>query len=168
MGPVDEILDCSATKLTPWRQDALRRLAGSTAVTAQDEIELLDTTTFSAESTATLHRGLYHRIIGLLAPRDSHTHALIRAESQSFPRPGFEKHFTPQGLSHRRSAAQRDGQTWRLSSFWRRASAAPTPAPYDSPRLSAKKPIADAARPAPIQSAEMSECRPKRCRNPNQ
>ncbi|WP_316224461.1 MULTISPECIES: AAA family ATPase [unclassified Bradyrhizobium] len=42
MGAVDEILDWSATKLTPWRQDALRRLAGSSAVTAQDESELLD------------------------------------------------------------------------------------------------------------------------------
>ena len=42
MGAVDEILDWSATKLTPWRQDALRRLAGSTAVTPQDESELLD------------------------------------------------------------------------------------------------------------------------------
>jgi ABC-type cobalamin/Fe3+-siderophores transport system ATPase subunit len=42
MGAVDEILDWSATKLTPWRQDALRRLAGSTAVTVQDESELLD------------------------------------------------------------------------------------------------------------------------------
>ncbi|MBJ7533168.1 AAA family ATPase [Rhodomicrobium vannielii ATCC 17100] len=42
MGAVDEILDWSATKLTPWRQDALRRLAGSAAVTVQDESELLD------------------------------------------------------------------------------------------------------------------------------
>jgi AAA domain len=39
---IDEILEWSATKLTPWRQDALRRLAGSTAVTPQDERELLD------------------------------------------------------------------------------------------------------------------------------
>lgn len=42
MGAVDEILDWSATKLTPWRQDALRRLAGSATVTVQDESELLD------------------------------------------------------------------------------------------------------------------------------
>ena len=42
MGAVEEILDWSATKLTPWRQDALRRLAGSSAVTVQDESELLD------------------------------------------------------------------------------------------------------------------------------
>ena len=42
MGAVDEILDWSTTKLTPWRQDALRRLAGSSALTAQDESELLD------------------------------------------------------------------------------------------------------------------------------
>ena len=42
MAAVDKILDWSATKLTPWRQDALRRLAGSAAVTVQDESELLD------------------------------------------------------------------------------------------------------------------------------
>ena len=42
MGAVDEILDWSTTKLTPWRQDALRRLAGSSAITVQDESELLD------------------------------------------------------------------------------------------------------------------------------
>lgn len=42
MGVVDEILDWSATKLTPWRQDALRRLAGSASMTLQDEGELLD------------------------------------------------------------------------------------------------------------------------------
>ena len=41
MGAVDEILDWSTHKLTPWRQDALRRLASSSAVTAQDESELL-------------------------------------------------------------------------------------------------------------------------------
>jgi energy-coupling factor transporter ATP-binding protein EcfA2 len=41
MGAVDEILDWSATKLAPWRQDALRRLAGSPALTPQDENELL-------------------------------------------------------------------------------------------------------------------------------
>lgn len=42
MGAVDEILDWSATRLALWRQDALRRLASSTALTAQDESELLD------------------------------------------------------------------------------------------------------------------------------
>lgn len=41
MGAVDEILDWSTNKLTPWRQDALRRLASSSSVTAQDEGELL-------------------------------------------------------------------------------------------------------------------------------
>jgi len=41
MGAVDEILDWSTHKLTPWRQDALRRLASSSAVTAKDESELL-------------------------------------------------------------------------------------------------------------------------------
>lgn len=42
MGAIDEILDWSTTKLTPWRQDALRRLACSSAITEQDEGELLD------------------------------------------------------------------------------------------------------------------------------
>ncbi|PWR25471.1 AAA family ATPase [Zavarzinia aquatilis] len=42
MGAVDEILNWSATKLAPWRQDALRRLAGSSMLTMQDESELLD------------------------------------------------------------------------------------------------------------------------------
>jgi hypothetical protein len=42
MGAVEEILDWSATKLTPWRQDALRRLAGSSSLSGQDESELLD------------------------------------------------------------------------------------------------------------------------------
>ncbi len=42
MGAVEEILDWSATKLSPWRQDALRRLAGSSTLSGQDESELLD------------------------------------------------------------------------------------------------------------------------------
>ena len=42
MSVVDDILSWSETKLTPWRQDALRRLAVSSALTAQDEAELLD------------------------------------------------------------------------------------------------------------------------------
>jgi hypothetical protein len=42
MGAADEILAWSATKLAPWRQDALRRLASSSVLAAQDESELLD------------------------------------------------------------------------------------------------------------------------------
>ena len=42
MGPVDDILEWSTTKLTPWRQDALRRLASSSSIGAQDHSDLLD------------------------------------------------------------------------------------------------------------------------------
>lgn len=41
MGAVEEILDWSTTKLALWRQDALRRLAGSPNLSGHDETELL-------------------------------------------------------------------------------------------------------------------------------
>ena len=42
MGAVEEILDWSASRLAKWRQNALRRLAGSSTLTTQDHNELLD------------------------------------------------------------------------------------------------------------------------------
>lgn len=42
MGAIEDIVDWSAKKLAPWRQDALRRLASSSAISDQDESELLD------------------------------------------------------------------------------------------------------------------------------
>lgn len=41
MGAAEDILEWSTTKLTPWRQDALRRLAGDAATGAQDQDDLL-------------------------------------------------------------------------------------------------------------------------------
>lgn len=40
-GAVDDILEWAAEKLAPWRQDALRRLAGSSALSVTDYDELL-------------------------------------------------------------------------------------------------------------------------------
>ncbi len=42
MGAVEDILEWSSTKLAPWRQDALRRLAGTASIGAQDHDDLLD------------------------------------------------------------------------------------------------------------------------------
>jgi hypothetical protein len=41
VGAVEDILEWSATRLTPWRQDALRRLASSSSIGIQDHNELL-------------------------------------------------------------------------------------------------------------------------------
>jgi energy-coupling factor transporter ATP-binding protein EcfA2 len=41
VGAVEDILEWSATKLTPWRQDALRRLACASALNSDDHDELL-------------------------------------------------------------------------------------------------------------------------------
>lgn len=41
MGATEDILEWSQAKLTPWRQDALRRLASSYSLSAQDHDELL-------------------------------------------------------------------------------------------------------------------------------
>ncbi len=41
MGAAEDILEWSATRLAPWRQDALRRLAASSSLSAQDQDELL-------------------------------------------------------------------------------------------------------------------------------
>lgn len=41
MGAIEDILDWSTTKLSPWRQDALRRLANSPALTTVDHDEIL-------------------------------------------------------------------------------------------------------------------------------
>ncbi len=53
MGAPEDILEWSNTKLTPWRQDALRRLAGSSALSAQDHQELLDMVKTKAGFTTT-------------------------------------------------------------------------------------------------------------------
>lgn len=42
MGAAEDILDWSNTKLTPWRQDALRRLADLSTLTVQDHQDLLN------------------------------------------------------------------------------------------------------------------------------
>jgi energy-coupling factor transporter ATP-binding protein EcfA2 len=42
VGAIDDILDWSSTKLSPWKQDALRRLACQSALTKADHDELLD------------------------------------------------------------------------------------------------------------------------------
>ncbi|MFW8609757.1 MULTISPECIES: AAA family ATPase [Rhizobium] len=42
MGAIEDILLWSATKLAPWRQDALRRLANSPVLTANDHQEILN------------------------------------------------------------------------------------------------------------------------------
>ncbi|MBV5269653.1 MAG: hypothetical protein JZU55_06785, partial [Afipia sp.] len=42
MGAIEDILEWSSTKLAPWRQDALRRLAGSPSLGAQDHDDLLN------------------------------------------------------------------------------------------------------------------------------
>ena len=41
MGAVEDILEWSTSKLTPWRQDALRRLASAAAIGEQDHDYLL-------------------------------------------------------------------------------------------------------------------------------
>jgi ABC-type lipoprotein export system ATPase subunit len=41
VGAVEDILEWSASKLSPWRQDALRRLASGAAIVAQDHDDLL-------------------------------------------------------------------------------------------------------------------------------
>ena len=41
MGAVEDILEWSASKLSPWRQDALRRLASGAAIGALDHDDLL-------------------------------------------------------------------------------------------------------------------------------
>ncbi len=42
MGAIEDILEWSTTKLTPWRRDALRRLATSSTLVANDQTELLN------------------------------------------------------------------------------------------------------------------------------
>lgn len=42
MGAVEDILEWSSTKLAPWRQDALRRLAGTASLGTQDHDDLLN------------------------------------------------------------------------------------------------------------------------------
>lgn len=42
MGAVEDILEWSSTKLAPWRQDALRRLAGAPSLGVQDHDDLLN------------------------------------------------------------------------------------------------------------------------------